>query len=201
MTDSVKRTAGRRTFIWVLLTFFAPLLLAFVIYYGIGWHPAKMSNKGDLISPVISLPNVALQKPDHSLLDSRWLQKKWTVLYLGDGTCDSSCRDALLTTRTIRLLLGKDSVRVQRGFLYAGHCCNQSYFSAEQPDLIIARIDDAARESLLKLFPHDAGDPLQAGKIYIVDPLGNLMMSYKPGADARDLLEDLKKLLSLSHIG
>jgi hypothetical protein len=40
-----------------------------------------------------------------------------------------------------------------------------------------------------------------AGRIYIVDPLGNLMMSYAPDAPQKALLEDLKKLLKLSHIG
>jgi hypothetical protein len=34
-----------------------------------------------------------------------------------------------------------------------------------------------------------------------VDPLGNLMMSYSPQAPRKGLLEDLKKLLKLSHIG
>ena len=41
----------------------------------------------------------------------------------------------------------------------------------------------------------------EAGRIYLVDPLGNLLMSYAPGAPDRALLEDLRKLLRLSHIG
>jgi hypothetical protein len=45
----------------------------------------------------------------------------------------------------------------------------------------------------------DAARP--QGRIYIVDPLGNLMMSYAPGADAKGMLEDLKRLLKLSHVG
>ena len=199
--SSSQPKSSRRIFFWVLLAFFAPLLLAFIIYYGTGWHPDRMINKGDLVSPAIPLPDIALHKPDGSLLDVHWLQRKWTLVYVGDGACDQVCHDALLITRNIRLLLGKDSVRVQRAFLFTGACCDQSYFSAEQPDLIVARIDDAAGQQLLKLFPRDAGDPLQSGKIYIIDPLGNLMMSYRHGAEAGDILADLKKLLSLSHIG
>ena len=37
--------------------------------------------------------------------------------------------------------------------------------------------------------------------LFIVDPLGNLMMSYDARQDPHGLLEDLKKLLRLSHIG
>jgi hypothetical protein len=35
----------------------------------------------------------------------------------------------------------------------------------------------------------------------VVDPLGNLMMSYDARNDPHGLLEDLRKLLRLSHIG
>jgi cytochrome oxidase Cu insertion factor (SCO1/SenC/PrrC family) len=194
----------RRTFLWLSLAFFAPLLAAFVLYYGVGWHPGRMNNKGELISPVVSLPDVALHKPDGSMLDARWLQGKWTLVYVADGACDQSCRDALLVTRSIRLLLGKDSVRVQRALLFAGSC-DQPYFAAEHPDLVLARIDDGVGQALLKLFSQgsgqNGGDALQARRIYIIDPLGNLMMRYQPGADARDLHSDIKNLLSLSHIG
>ncbi|HVY23426.1 MAG TPA: hypothetical protein VG962_08760 [Steroidobacteraceae bacterium] len=201
MIDPVQPKSGKRTFVWVLLAFFSPLLLAFVVYYGTGWRPGKTSNKGDLISPVVSLPDVALSKPDGSLLNANWLHGKWTLVYAGDGACDQACRDALLKTRTVRLLLGKDTTRVQRAFLYGGTCCDQQYFASEQPDVIVARADDVSGKRLLNLFPQYGGPAMQAQRIYIIDPLGNLMMSYRPGADARDLHEDLKKLLSLSHIG
>jgi len=202
MTDSPSPSKpSRRTFVWVLLAFFAPLLAAFVLYYGIGWHPGGMNNKGDLISPVVSLPDVALQKADGGTLDARWMQGKWTLVYAGDGTCDQACRDSLRTTLNVRQILGKDSLRVQRAFLFGGSCCDQSYFSAQHPDLVLARIDDTIGKSLLKLFPQDEGAPLQARRIYIIDPLGNLMMRYKSDVDGRDIYADLKKLLSLSHIG
>jgi hypothetical protein len=41
----------------------------------------------------------------------------------------------------------------------------------------------------------------EAGRIYLVDPLGNLMMSYPAAAPDQALLTDLKRLLRLSHIG
>jgi hypothetical protein len=40
-----------------------------------------------------------------------------------------------------------------------------------------------------------------AGRIFIVDPLGNLLMSYAATAPDKALLTDMKKLLRLSHIG
>ena len=53
--------------------------------------------------------------------------------------------------------------------------------------------------------PHRSSTPSpatqRADTVYVVDPLGNLMMSYDARQDPRGLLEDLKKLLRLSHIG
>ncbi len=45
------------------------------------------------------------------------------------------------------------------------------------------------------------GDDATAEVIYLIDPLGNLMMSYAPGAKPKGMLEDMKRLLRLSQIG
>ena len=40
-----------------------------------------------------------------------------------------------------------------------------------------------------------------AERVYIIDPLGNLMMYYPPVADPSGMLKDLRKLLKYSKIG
>ena len=50
---------------------------------------------------------------------------------------------------------------------------------------------------LLAQFPQDN----QANMIFIVDPLGNLMMRFDARQEPKGLLSDLQKLLKLSHIG
>ena len=172
--------------IWILIAlFFAPLALAFLLYYGGGWRPPGSTNKGELISPPRPVPNA-----------SAW-HGKWTLVYVGDGRCDERCRAALLLTRQTRLALNADMTRVQRVFLATGHCCDRTYLAAEHPDLGVEQVDNAAGAALLAVFPDVA-----SGSIYIVDPLGNLMMRHAPSVGlSKDLLEDLRKLLKLSHIG
>jgi hypothetical protein len=55
----------------------------------------------------------------------------------------------------------------------------------------------AAGNELLKLFPapHAAAD-----HIYLVDPLGNLMMRYPRDADPRRMVKDLARLLKHSKV-
>ena len=192
---------GRRSRaqVWILLAvFFVPLALAFLLYYGSGgWRPPGSTNHGELISPPRPLPSVALPTPGGAPLAPETWHGKWTLLYVGDGRCDERCRAALLLTRQTRLALNADMTRVQRIFLATGNCCDLTYLEAEHPDLAITRVDNAAGAQLLAAFPDAA-----SGSIYIVDPLGNLMMRHAPAAAlSKDLLEDLRKLLQLSHIG
>lgn len=67
--------------------------------------------------------------------------------------------------------------------------------------MIVAVLDERAG-ALRDVFAEVTPEPLeQAGRIYVVDPLGNLMMSYARTAEPKGLLEDLKKLLKYSRIG
>lgn len=200
MTAPVGRRSRAQVWIVVAL-FFAPLALAFLLYYGGGgWRPPGSTNHGELISPPRPLPNVALPTPGGAPLAPETWHGKWTLLYVGDGRCDGRCRAALVLMRQTRLALNKDMTRVQRIFLATGDCCDRAYLDAEHPGLMLALADNAAGATLLAAFP-DA-PPAMDGVIYVIDPLGNLMMRHAPEPPpAEGLLEDLRKLLKLSHIG
>lgn len=192
--------SNRRPFFLVLALFFAPLLVAFAVYYGSGWRPSGTTNKGDLISPAVPLPEVTLNTLDGASTNAQFLREKWTLVFINDGTCAEVCRSALLGLQQSHQLLGKDMTRVQRAYLFANGGDQQ--FAAQQTDLQIVSLDSAAGAELLNKFPDINGvTALKAGRSYIVDPLGNLMMSYPPGVDPRSIYQDMKKLLNLSHIG
>jgi hypothetical protein len=201
MTSTTNPTPQRsRTQFWILVAiFFVPLAIAFVLYYGVqGWRPVGSTNHGQLVDPPRPLPQAALTTPTGATLDGSFMHGKWNLVYIGGGACDARCREALTLMRQTRLALGDDMTRVQRVFLAGSGCCDQAYLDEQHAGLITASADSAAAGELLRHFPSDAAT---AGRIYIVDPLGNLMMSYEPDARPKGLLEDLKKLLKLSHIG
>ena len=180
--------------------FFAPLLLAFILYYGLGVRPSGSTNKGDLIHPAVPLPEVTLPSTGDQNLPANFLRGKWSMVFIGDGACDNRCREALTLMRQTRLALNDNITRVQRVFLITGNCCDSNYLDQEQRGLLLGRIDNPDGQILLETFPDGAG-AARLGRIYLVDPLGNLMMKYEPDAPQKALLEDLKKLLKLSHIG
>jgi hypothetical protein len=194
---------GRRQLLALAALFFVPLAVAFWMYYGpAGWRPSGDASKGDLIDPARPLAEIALPTMDGSATTPGFLRGKWSMVYVGDGASDERCRGALYLMRQSHIALIKDMDRVQRVFLVTGNCCDRAFLVAEHPDLIVARVEDAASATLLEPFPVYGGVPPAAGgRVYLVDPLGNLLMSYAPDAPDKALLTDVKKLLRLSHIG
>jgi len=187
---------GRRQLLIVAAVFLLPVLVAFTLYYGKLWRPAGSSSKGELIEPARPLVIAGLRHEDGTTADASVFQDKWTLLYIGDGACDADCRTALVFARQSRLALNNEMTRVQRIFLATDHCCDTAYFSAEQPGLIALDASSPDAQKLLAQFPPD-----RARSLFIVDPLGNLMMRHDASQTTKGLLEDLKKLLKLSHIG
>jgi hypothetical protein len=179
------------------LVFFAPLFFAFVLYYGLTWRPAAHVNHGTLIDPARPLPALTLTRVDGQATSA--LTERWTILYFDDGVCEATCRSALGSTRAVRLALGRDATRVQRVFFYRGRCCSVS-LASEQPDLFLASAEGAAGPEVLATLPAE-GNAGPAPQIALVDPHGNLLMRYPPDASRLGMLEDLKRLLRLSHIG
>jgi len=182
--------------------FLLPLLLAFFMYYATDWRPVKRVNHGMLITPArplpaVHLPQVNLSDSGPPAPDAQQLRSRWSIVYIGAGNCDEPCRQALYVMRQTRLSLNNDMSRLERVFLTTGNCCARDFLAHEHPGLMVLDAKDEQGTRLLREFPAD-GRPYS---VFIVDPLGNLMMSYDARQNPKGLLEDLQKLLRLSHIG
>jgi hypothetical protein len=199
------RSRNLRTLAALAALFFAPLVASFWLYYGMGWQPAGRVNHGELIQPPRPLPRVGLPRialgadaekelpaPDPTLF-----RGQWTLVYIGDGRCDASCRATLYVMRQTRLAVGTDMTRLARVFLVTANCCARDYLAREHAGMTVLDAGGTAGAPLLGLFPR--GD--KAHTLFIVDPLGNLMMRYDVRRNPRGLLVDLKRLLELSQIG
>jgi cytochrome oxidase Cu insertion factor (SCO1/SenC/PrrC family) len=178
--------------------FFLPLAIAFWVYYGTGWRPVRTVNHGELITPARPLPPIHLQSAiATNVAPAELFHHKWSLVYIGDGQCDDSCRKSLYVMRQTRLSLNNEMPRVERVFLATAHCCTEDFLAHEHPGLQVFDASSAAAASLLSVFPVEEREQT----LFIVDPLGNLMMRYDVRQNPKGLLQDLKKLLSLSHIG
>lgn len=186
--------SSRRTLIILCALFFVPLASSFILYYGIGWRPAGGTNNGELLEPIRQVP------PDFArLLDGSGSQPlNWALAYVGDGACDEDCKRALVFARQTRLSLNKDMTRMNWGLLATANCCDLDYLDREHKGIkVFEAPDEAGVKALLDVLP--AGD--HRHHLFVIDPLGNIVMRYDVRESPRGLLDDLKKMLKLSHIG
>jgi hypothetical protein len=193
--QQASRARQRRLLIGVALMFFAPLGFSFFLYYGHGWHPGGHVNKGELVQPVRPLPAAALPLAGGGDTDVQVLRRKWTLLYVQRGLCDENCLRHLYDTRQVRTALDREMNRVQRMLIADADCCDMQKLRELHPDLIMVRAAPPA-ETLLALLP-----AVNTDRIYLIDPLGNLMMYYEPDSKPKGMLQDMKRLLQLSQIG
>src|SRR5258708_12037819 len=126
------------------LLFFAPLAVTFYLYYGpVGWRPGSRVNHGDLIEPPRPLPEISLPMVGHGAAGQTkpdFLKGKWTLLYVGSGSCTALCRSELYTMRQVSIALNRDMDRVQRVFIAEGDCSDQQFLDPQHPDLVTARL-------------------------------------------------------------
>ena len=198
MTDAAtRRRAGRRSFVVLALLFFVPFAAAVWLYYASEWRPGPAAH-GELIDPPRPLPAIALTLPDGAMASPDVLRGAWSLIYLAGNSCAEACTKALADLARVRLALNKDATRVQRVLLHGGDCCAPGFPGPGDDDLLVLGATGAEGEALLALFPEA---PYGTASIYVVDPLGNLMMRHAASGGAEGLLKDLERLLRLSSIG
>ena len=192
------RSRSRQKLWLVLAICAAPVLASYYAYYFV--RPDARSNYGTLIDPQRPMPALHLTTLDGRPFDDASLRGKWTLLMVAGGDCPAACVNRLYHLRQVRLTTGKDRDRVERVWLIPD--------TAPLPTAVMRAYDgtemlraDAAE--LARWLPAASGEPSQdyADHIYIVDPLGNLMMRFPRDADPNLTKRDLAKLLRASRIG
>jgi cytochrome oxidase Cu insertion factor (SCO1/SenC/PrrC family) len=192
MNDRKKQRVGRVQLLLVAAVFLGPLVVAAWMYYSGGsMQPQGRTNHGALLEPIESLANELPDSAVHSLY-----QQSWVLLYAQDTACDTACQDALYKLRQSRLMLGKEMDRLTRVFLH-GNTPPDTVFLAEEHAGLMT-IEDG---NLTKLLNNKKPADLPANGYYLIDPLGNLVMYFRPDLDPSEMVDDIKHLLKLSRIG
>lgn len=205
VTEVKQGTRSRKTILLIAALFILPMLIAWWLIGSVDdWGSRATRNNGDLVRPAKPLVDFSLRRQDGSTFSLEDMKHKWTIVYIGGKDCDESCADILYKTRQSRLAQGKEMSRVNRLFVLNGiHLdqAEQATLDGSHPELIVVNGDSNQLAGFLRQFAIDGKDVAQAQRVYIVDPLGNLMMSYEPGFEGTGLIKDLRRLLHVSQIG
>ena len=185
MSEAPKQGKSRVQLALIALVFLGPLAVAAWLYMQ-GSSPSGRTNHGTLLEPIVSVSA-------HLTAVS---ERSWVLLYRNPDACDEPCREALYTTRQARLMLGKQMDRVQRVFLHGDSPPDTVFLADEHPGLIT--IEDSELDALLN---NKRPADLPAGGFYLIDPLGNLVLYFRPDLNPSEMVDDVKHLLKLSRIG
>nr|WP_217430624.1 redoxin domain-containing protein [Duganella vulcania] len=189
----------------VLAVCAAPLVGSYLTYYVIK-PKGGVTNYGALIDPRDHpIPAMASTTLDGKPATLENYKGKWIMLKVGPSDCQQDCQDQLFAMRQLRTMQGKEMERIERVWL----------ITDDQPlDTLLMRVNDGTRmlrapaavvEKWLPL-EQGAGDRA-ADHVYLIDPLGNLMMRFPKGAVSSDtekvkkVHKDISKLLKASAIG
>lgn len=167
-----------------------PVVASYTTYYF--WQPDETMNYGELIAPV-ALPEATARGVDGADVDLASLRGRWTLVYAGAGDCGERCTQALYAMRQSWLAQGEEMRRVDRLWLVTGQVQPAVNALGDQRGLKVAR----AVEPWLAGLPGSE----QEQHIYLVDPLGNVMMRFPPEADVKRMIKDLQRLLKYSRLG
>jgi len=170
----------------------APVAASYLIYYF--WPPSRTVNYGDLIE-TRRLPETRLTLADGTPFQLSRLRGKWVLVMVDSGACDASCQKKLYYMRQVRLAQGKEMERVERAFLINDGAAMAPDRMAPYAGTWMIR---AAGSDVLPLLPAQGA---RSAHIYLIDPLGNLMLRYPPNPDPRRMIKDLQRLLKASRIG
>jgi len=171
---------------WMLLAMFIlPIVFGTLFFYANpNYFSESTVNYGELVRPVI-----ATDENDIEIDGDTSLQGIWTMVYVS-SRCDDACEKAVTDMKTIRTLMNADMRRIQRMIIIE----DNSTPTSNDESLIKARSASKKLTESLKKYKENA--------IYLIDPIGNIMLYYEPkNIDIRLVIKDLKRLFKYSRIG
>ena len=188
----------------VLLVIFGMSVIPFLIVLFFGGKATFIKgriNNGELITPAVATELTDFIGIDQFSADNRKeLRGHWVILNIvSKKTCGQPCLDAIYKTKQLHLMMNKDITRVRRAVLFTETVDSGSVNTWLREDRVLLRLKPS--ESLLKKLKAITRGEIKDGMLFLLDPLGNLMMQYQPGFDPYKVKSDLMHLLRVSQIG
>ncbi len=183
---------GKKTLIVLGLVCVLPLVASYALYFL--WRPDSTVNYGQLLTPQ-ALPAEALESVKGEPFDFARIKGRWTLVLTDGGECNARCEKLLYYIRQVRKAQGEHQERIERVWLIDNS-------TAPKPQLLDAiegtHVVKAAGSATLAALVRD---PAHARAIYLVDPLGQVMMRYPDDPDPKKMIKDFQRLMKYSRLG
>ena len=199
---------ARIKLVLLFLLFASPVVASYLTYYVI--QPQGRTNYGELIVPQRPIVQLRFAPPTPQVpqvpqvhqspqsagrsgeLDAPSFKGKWLMVTALTRADLVSLERRLYLMRQVRLTTGKDMDRIERALVLLDDSVPATTVIEQHTGL-----------NLVRLPVTDWRDTFRSGsdRIYLVDPLGNLMLVFPFDPDPSKMKKDIAKLLRASRIG
>ncbi|MDN5842829.1 MAG: hypothetical protein L0H54_05205 [Alcaligenaceae bacterium] len=202
-------TPRHRRSMWPLIALLAvslaPVIFALLAYYvpSLGLRPDGSSNYGQLIDPQRPMPKaaqLALTDAQGQTYDLQTMKGQWLLISADQAACPETCVRKLFILRNSHASQGKEVERLNRIWFVLDDDSVPPVLETSYQGTIVLRADPT---QLAQWLAPGATNPVAALEkgMWIVDPLGNLMMEFPDDSEPERVRDDIRTLLKNSHIG
>lgn len=181
--------ANRIKLLLIIGLFILPVAASYLAYYV--WQPSGRKNYGELVRQVdVRVAGVGL---DGKAMDVAGFRGKWLMVYVGSGECAKPCQELLYYMRQTRIAQGREMDRIERLWLLTDDVTPAAGLRQYHTGLHYLK---PAASPVAQFAGSETG-----AHLYLIDPLGHLMMRWPQNPDPGRMIKDLKLLLKASQIG
>ncbi|MCK5189667.1 MAG: hypothetical protein KAI44_08250 [Methylococcales bacterium] len=199
MNEQFKK--NNRTIIIIFALSVIPFGIAWYLSGNTSWMGGVSTNNGKLITPPVTTEKTEFIGFDEfSIQNMKEIPGHWVLVnVIPNGDCNSVCQQAIHKTKQLRLMMNKDLTRIRRLVLIIPEINVDLAQRWWKDDARLLRSKPAL--SLVQKLQKIRNSDIPEGMLFLMDPLGNLMMQYEPDFDPYKVKSDLRKLLRISQIG
>ena len=204
-----KKHRSKTPLIIILLMSLAPLVAALIVYFIPELRPEGSAAYGELVQPQRPMPNakdLPLTTLDGKPFDLDSLKGKWIMMAADGAACPESCARKLYIIRNTHASQGKHVERLARVWFITDDAPVPEKVLEAYKGAVMVRVNPVVLQQFLLGGAPGSVTPEQARQglsipIWVIDPLGNLMLEYPAVADPEMFRKDIRKLIKSSRIG
>ncbi|MGZ8253995.1 MAG: SCO family protein [Burkholderiaceae bacterium] len=193
---SVNHWRRNRVLYLLIAVTLAPILASYFAYYVM--PPSGRTNYGTLVEPQRPVPAIPATELDGAAFDLRSLKGKWVLVIADSGACDEYCQSKLFHMRQQRTMTGKERDGIERVWLITDRAPLSTALRREYEGTRFVRVDERDIGAWLAL--PDSGNASLHDHIWVIDPLGNLMLRWPRNPDPKGTKGDIARLLKASSL-
>lgn len=183
--------------IWfVVASFVLPVVLAYITFYFV--EITSFTNKGEILNPIVDIASLELTDEKGEIIPRATLTYKWRFISFVGADCNEACKKRLHERLQVFKTLGKNRHRVIRVIVHLepANEALKNLIETEYPEALNMNGDANTINAAF-----GGSSKLDQNEIYIMDPVGNIMMRFTQDQPMKDIQTDIRKLLKASQIG